>query len=72
LSSSSVVGSVVGVEQNISLECVRVKNVNWHFIVCARHTTVYANYKWVEYNLIKWCQWDHLLDRILMGLRVWT
>jgi hypothetical protein len=23
-----------------------------------------------EYNLIKWCQWDHLLDRILMGLRV--
>jgi hypothetical protein len=27
-SSSSVVGSVVGVEQNISLECVRVKNLN--------------------------------------------
>jgi hypothetical protein len=23
-----------------------------------------------EYNLIKWCRWDHLLDRILMGLRV--
>ena len=23
-----------------------------------------------EYNLIKWCQWDHLLDRILIGLRV--
>jgi hypothetical protein len=23
-----------------------------------------------EYNLIKWCQWDHLIDRILMGLRV--
>jgi hypothetical protein len=28
LSSSSVVGSVVGVEQNISLECVHVKNLN--------------------------------------------
>jgi hypothetical protein len=28
LSSSSVVGSVVGVEQNISLDCVRVKNLN--------------------------------------------
>jgi len=25
-----------------------------------------------EYNLIKWCQWDHLLDQILMGLRVWA
>ena len=23
-----------------------------------------------EYNLIKWCQWEHLLDRILKGLRV--
>ncbi len=23
-----------------------------------------------EHNLIKWCQWEHLLDRILKGLRV--
>jgi hypothetical protein len=28
LFSSSFVGSVLGVEQNISLECVRVKNLN--------------------------------------------
>jgi hypothetical protein len=64
LSSSSVVGLVVGVEQNISLECVRVKNLNWHFILRARHTTIRGT------NLIKWCQWEHLLDRILKGLRV--
>ena len=23
-----------------------------------------------EHNLIKWCQWEHLLDQILKGLRV--
>jgi hypothetical protein len=67
LSSSSVVGSVVVVEQNISLECVSKILTDILFYVQdipqSTHTIRGA-------NLIKWCQWEHLLDQILKGFRV--
>ena len=47
--------------------------------ICSRKLTDILFYVWdipqstrtiSEYNLKKWCQWDHLVVRILMGLRV--
>ena len=52
----------------IQLRRVLFQKVNWHLFYVRDITLSTRTIS--EYNLIKWCRWDHLLDRILMGLRV--